>query len=243
MEFRLFFALTALAVYLVMRAAGSRLFRRKKSLPVHGQPVRYESAGLLLLIPVSLAYSLAAPEIWQALDKGMEFLAAAWGRGAGDRLVDLYLVSRFFRLFYPALAVLTLLFALGVAADARRYTSLYRWYRFYRHIWLWPLVGSWVIFGLLDRLNTLEAALIAQAVSLNMALYFTGIYAVYGFLLIMYACRRKGLPVWVPAAVLITLLVISGPLFVLPCVILAGIGLSDIWMGYRVKFRLKNPKT
>lgn len=83
------------------------------------------------------------------------------------------------------------------------------------------------------------ASFFIETLLLNCCLYFSFFYVIYGFLIINYLFKKRGIPYTITSVIIYVSMIISGDLIVYFTILLLGIGVTDVWMDYtkrKIKF-------
>lgn len=172
------------------------------------------------------AYFPWAPVIWE--DKLPGFLLKYI---EGSRLFDGFMVSRFFRYYYPAVvtAILNLSLLYAAKEKSNRYSFWYRLLRNFDHRQIVLLVAGGLAAGMSYLFKWNDTA---KAVLMNLFLFTTWPYVYYGFSTLVYGIRRLKVSYFLSIVILFLFVVISGPIFIFTLILVMGIGITDIWMNY-----------
>lgn len=157
------------------------------------------------------------------------------------RLMDVFYVGYFFRLYYPVILAFILFVGLYRALDKNRCSFWYRFYHWFDQRMVFLLVFSWLLFVGIEAAGWTVKFMNLRVMALNAALYFSTLYVFYGFLILLYGLKRNHLPYWLSLILIYGLLVLSGQVFIVTAALIMGVGITDIWMNYR-KFYYKKTR-
>lgn len=186
------------------------------------------AAGYSLLLLLCLGYFPQMNRIWQKLQFSVLSGICRFPKIAA--LIDVYQVFQYFRFALPAAIALVALLALETSDNSHPRTAWVRFYNRFDHRHLALLLVAWGLAFLLDRLG--ESGVFYRELCLNLALLETGCYAVFGVMTIIRGMKIRRIPEYAAASILIGLLALSGRNFPLVVTFAAGMGVTDIWMGY-----------
>ncbi len=247
------YLILAIGVFLLNRTAGTVLAVPAIIALVFGDLIKnrkYFYPGIKALsfaglIGLCYFYLPAADRIWVNFNAlFLKAIKPAMPAAAG--LTEVFEVARFLRFLYPAFfAAGVTIFILFIAE--RHYASF--WHRFllrFNHRQIMTLAVLWTIFGIFEILGDVVSrgifsSFIFEAGVLNVCLYFSFFYIIYGFLIINHLLKKRGFPVTVTSLSVYGLLIISGGFIVYLLTLLLGIGVSDVWMDYTRKKIKKSP--
>lgn len=190
-----------------------------------------EAVPYAFALVLAILYLPHANQFWGCAGSSVDH-AIGSGGGKFYRLIEVFAVARFFRAAIPG--TLVLFGWTVVAAVSREYpaTALYRYAGRFPHRRAWFLAATWSGYLLAEILNTGDAGTVARDVFLNLALVPAGMYFLAGFQYLVVILRKRRMP-WAAAAGMVTLpVVVAGPFFLIPLIVIAGVGVSDIWMCY-----------
>lgn len=187
----------------------------------------------IILICFCWLYLRKADGIWAAFSNDLEN-ALIHARLAGKtRLMDGFYVGYFFRNYFPALIAFTLYLGFGRAVSGKRWTFWYRLYRGFDQKISAVLIAVWAGFGLVEITQWKIKEVNVWAICLNLAIFVSLFYSLFGFLTLVYNMKRSKVPYWLSRILIFGLLVFSGQVFIVTLALLMGVGITDIWMDYR----------
>ncbi len=148
-----------------------------------------------------------------------------------SKFVDVFMVGRFFRFYYPAAVagILHLAFRYAKKEKENHYTFWYRFLRSFDHRQVFMLLAGIASAGLA---YLLQWNAMVQVILVNFLLFVSWPYVYYGFATMIYGIRRLKISYFLSIAILFLFIVISGPIFIFTLILIMGIGVSDIWMNY-----------
>lgn len=136
-------------------------------------------------------------------------------------------LAHLFRNLWPALGAAVLGMAFGVAAYPQ--SGAYRAMKRFHHT---KIVLMCLLLGLAGLLWFFRSAQTLQIALLNAALYTACWYWRFGFDTITFTLKKNGVPLFAAVCLLTASCIMAGSAFILPVVLIMGIGISDIWMDY-----------
>lgn len=236
MEFSFFIVLITAGFWVLFLTGGAliRLFVRNKGgkRRVPDLTVMFEVAAAILLIAVVLWYAPRANSIWSGLTRiVLQFLDSSEQLKL-TRFAEVSYVAQYFRQFYPA--VLAVLITLLVQAQIGCKNGSF-WYRYLRKLSHWkvvPVIFFWIASLVSVNYNRYDQTAFIGPLLQNMALYFSLLYSVAGFLILVFGLKKRRIPYPLSVMLMYLLLVVSGKYFLFTLVLFMGIGISDIWMSY-----------
>jgi hypothetical protein len=242
----------SIGIYFVSRIAGaalafsvfvmlaSRIFIRNKYYVYPGLKALF----LIGLLCFCFFYLPAADKIWNDLNK--IFLKAINHMPAASSIAEVFKVAVFFRFLYPAfLAAGITIFFLYITESHR--ASFWQCFLIrFSHRQILALAVLWTLFGIFeisaDFINwRIFSSFLFEVAVLNVCLYFSFFYIIYGFLIINHILKKRGFSVTITSLSVYSLLILSGGFVVYLLTLILGIGVSDVWMDYTKKKIKKSP--
>ncbi len=199
---------------------------------------------LIILVVFCLFYLPRADKIWMILNEKITIwikpvLAFMF------RFMEVFYVAEYFRYIYPPVLTAGAALFFYFTLDKHPKSFLGRFLGRFDHKLVFALIGFWIVFGVFEflidfyKIKTGYLFFIETGI-LNICLYFSFFYMIYGFLLLLYFLKKKGVLYLISFPVIIGSLIISGGFILYLLILLLGIGVSDIWMDYtkkRIKIR------
>lgn len=242
MELSFFLVLLTGAVYLsfyagifLLKPALSFLF--SKAVKNYGYFYKgIKAAFCISLVLFCFFYIPSADKIWINIKN----LFSGINNGSFPVVDSIKELARSFRFFYPAGIAAGLALFFMIAADRH---SLSFWHRFmirFSHKQLITLVIFWTAFWIFEVLGDFIAggiftSFFIETLGLNICLYFSVFYIIYGFLIINYLMKRRGIPYSVNSIIIYGAIIISGDFLLYILILLLGVGITDTWMDYTKK--------
>jgi hypothetical protein len=239
-ELSFFYLLLTLALYLIFYS-GAFIARPAFLLRKVVRRYDYFYSGITFLffaglVLICFVYFPSADRIWDGLKRPASALPA--------RLDFIYPAARFFRFYYPAGLSAAAVIILLAGSDSHRAVFWSRFLARFDHRQLFPLVLFWSAFWIFEILGDvigtgIFASFFVETLLLNCCLYFSFFYAIYGFLIINYLFKKKGMPYTITSIIIYAAMIISGDFIVYFTILLLGIGVTDVWMDYtkrKIKF-------
>ncbi len=190
------------------------------------------------LVAFCFFYIPSADKIWFNL-KGLYTGLIKKSLLSADKVDVVFQTARFFRFFYPAGIAFGAALLLMISSDRH---LAYFWHRFllrFSHKQLMPLVIFWTFFWIFevlgDYIGTGIFASFFVETLMNCCLYFSFFYIIYGFLIINYLMKKRGIPYTITTMVVYGAIIVSGDFIIYIMIILMGFGITDAWMDYTKK--------
>jgi len=188
---------------------------------------------IAVLIISSILYIPVSDNLWlQVNEKIYSYFSSSSRIIKG--LMEIYTVAQFFRFLYPSLFSFFFFLFFAYISSKNLYSFWYRLFKNFKHNFAYWSVSLWIIFAFLSVIAGQKAnLLILSNIILNIALFFTYFYTMFGLLLIFVFLRKNGIKYTLPSVVLFVIFTVSGSYLPLIFFALSGIGITDIWMNYR----------
>lgn len=150
-------------------------------------------------------------------------------------LIEIYTIAQFFRFLYPSLFSFFFLIFFSYISSGNFYSFWYRTFKNFKHNFAFWTVLLWISFAFCSGINLGQKnnLLILSNILLNVALFFTCFYTIFGLLIISMILRKKGIKDTLVLMCFYVIFTISGSYLPLVFFALSGIGITDIWMNYR----------
>jgi hypothetical protein len=179
-------------------------------------------------------YLPRVPLIWEKIGEIVKNSLAGLGLLKSYRFIDVYYLAEDFRFVYPVWLVGLLTTAFLYSVSGWKKSSF--WYRFLKnfdHRLIAAPVLLWTVFFIENYFYPQWIEWDWEMGLLNLCLFYSYFYVLYGFLTLFYGMRRRRFSQFFALAILYLALLLSGKFFSFPLIILMGVGISDIWMHYR----------
>jgi len=215
---------------------------RKQARPLKKSPNLFWIIELLIgifLILIGAVYLSRIDVIWSEIGFKVNGLYQTTDWLKGKRLWDVYLVAQFFRGVYPSFFAVVLLVFFSFIKGRYPLTVLIRFIKGFDHKQIFITLSFWCFYIALEFFLPGGKWYLLKMVILNCSVFLSAYYFFYGFFILVFMLRKRRLDFSMILILLYSLIVFSGPVFMFPLLIIAGVGISDIWMNYR-KNSLRN---
>lgn len=185
-----------------------------------------------IILFLLLAYLPNVSTIWNSISGYILQILGHYSLLQEHEFINVYQVIQFFRYYYPAIVVGVIYYGFCKAVNYQKWdmTFGYRYVKKFDHRQVFLTVISTIAYFVAV---VVKAPFVIRVALLNFAIFFAIPYAVYGFLTLLYALKRKvNLSYTLGMILMYLILIISGRAFIFTLILAVGIGISDIWMNY-----------
>jgi hypothetical protein len=214
---------------LLMNKPAIRLLINKKG------PLRFLVIFSILAVVAAYFYVKQANHFWTGLSLLVEDTLAKLGVLYKSRFIEVYYVIQYFRSIYPGLGFFLIAITYCYLAAGKKVTFWIRWAGAFSHIMIAPVLTGWLIYMVLGRLFQNFSDL--DAVLLNLNVFWSMFYLLYSFLLMVFGLKKNKVPAWLSGVLIVCAVILSGRYFLIALIVMMGIGISDIWMRYKIFHR------
>ncbi len=169
------------------------------------------------------------------IDRLIENLLSLSGFFHNGSFLQIYYISYLFRPIYLSLIfmLLTVIYSFALTAYKRSYW--YRYIRKFNHREVLAVVFFWLCYFVLNNIKLKWLKWEYIIIILNLAIYFSLYYLMYGFLTLIFSLKKRSIEYFSVIIIIYSLIIFSGQYFLIPLILVMGIGISDIWMYYLKK--------
>jgi hypothetical protein len=194
-----------------------------------------------VIILVSIYYLGRLDLIWGSISDKVFSVYNSSEVFRNSRGLEVYTAVKVFNSVYPSALVFIAAVWLLYWLDRNRRTFWYRFLKGFDHKQVIPATLLWTLTGIINQLHWKPLNWNIEGVLLNLSIFFSAFYVLFGFLTLVYGLKKSGWNSTIAAALIYLIIVVSGEFFPFTLTLILGIGVSDIWMNYRNrKFKKRN---